>query len=217
MFRLLSRQTFFKGSRNLTPILSCGSPRFVNKGKWAPREVIVAETGDKYEQIAHVGHTDHEFKIDETQLHGGEDQHPSPNDYIMAALGASTSITIRKHANEKNWKLERVLVSVSHDRKNHQVVPESHSNKGKVDVYNQKIELIGRHLTHEQRLELFKAADHAPIYVQLKSEHILHNHLIGEMQHQSKEHQKLHSKDHEGTRLTQYQRMLHFEKPARSH
>ena len=77
--------------------------------------VVVAETGaGKFQNAIAAGR--HRLLADEPASVGGLDSGPSPYDYLAAALGACTSITLRIYAEHKQLALGRVTVSVEHGK-----------------------------------------------------------------------------------------------------
>ena len=77
--------------------------------------VVVAETGaGKFQNTIAAGR--HRLLADEPASVGGLDSGPSPYDYLAAALGACTSITLRIYAEHKQLALGRVTVSVKHGK-----------------------------------------------------------------------------------------------------
>lgn len=82
----------------------------------AEREaVLVSETGEgKFQNTVHAGR--HRLFADEPVSVGGLDSGPSPYDYLSAALGACTSMTLRMYADFKKLDLGRVSVEVSHSK-----------------------------------------------------------------------------------------------------
>jgi uncharacterized OsmC-like protein len=77
-----------------------------------PADVIVwGEVGTFAQQIA-AGR--HRLKGDESDNVGGTDTGPSPCDFLLAALGSCTSMTVGMYARKKNWPLERVTVWLRH-------------------------------------------------------------------------------------------------------
>jgi len=81
----------------------------------APTAVTVAESGDgRYRQIVSAG--SHRLVADEPLALGGDDAGPAPYDFLLAALGACTSITLRMYAERKALPLARISVALSHER-----------------------------------------------------------------------------------------------------
>jgi len=78
-------------------------------------EVIVQERGTgTYTQDVIAG--EHRLTADEPKDVGGDGAGPGPYDYLLAALGACTSMTIRMYVQRKAWPLRRILVRLSHDK-----------------------------------------------------------------------------------------------------
>ena len=77
-------------------------------------EVVVAENGlGRYQQAVSIGQ--HHLIADEPLEMGGADAGPAPLDFLMAGLGACTSMTLRMYAERKGLPLRRVSVSLHHE------------------------------------------------------------------------------------------------------
>jgi putative redox protein len=59
---------------------------------------------------------DHQFFADEPIEAGGENSGATPYDYLLAALGACTVMTLRLYADRKGWDLKAVNAVLSHER-----------------------------------------------------------------------------------------------------
>jgi putative redox protein len=130
--------------------------------------VLVSETGNgKFEQSVVAG--THRYLADEPLSVGGNGSGPSPYEYLLAGLGACTSMTIRLYAEHKKLPLRRVSVHLTHD-KIHAVDCETCETKeGKIDRIEREITLEGE-LSAEQRARLMEIADKCPVHRTLHSE-----------------------------------------------
>ncbi|NIV32585.1 MAG: osmotically inducible protein C, partial [Anaerolineae bacterium] len=73
----------------------------------------------------------------------GLDSAPSPYDYLLAGLGACTSMTIRMYAEHKGIDLERVEVRLRHEKIHAQDCAECETQQGKIDFIQRQILLEG--------------------------------------------------------------------------
>lgn len=74
---------------------------------------IAGTVHDRLQQHVAAGH--HHLLADEPRALGGDDSGPAPYDYLLAALGACTAMTIRMYADRKKLALDNVQVDLSHD------------------------------------------------------------------------------------------------------
>jgi putative redox protein len=121
-------------------------------------EVRVGESGYRADVTAK-GHT---LVIDEPVSQGGTDAGPTPYDYIAAALGACTAMTLRMYADRRGWPLEGVTVRLTHSRVHEKDCEKCESEQVGLDQLSRSIELSGS-LTEEQRAGLLRVADRCPV------------------------------------------------------
>ncbi len=129
--------------------------------------VLVREThGGKFQQEILTG--PHRLLADEPVKLGGLDSGPGPYDYLLAGLGACTSMTIRLYADFKKIPLNNVSVRLNHEKKIHAKDCEDCENKvTKVDHIDRAITLEGP-LDAEQRAKLMEIADKCPVHQTLE-------------------------------------------------
>jgi uncharacterized OsmC-like protein/pimeloyl-ACP methyl ester carboxylesterase len=133
-----------------------------------PRTVVVQETrASTFQQTISVG--PHRLVADEPKAVGGEDSGPGPYDYLLAALGACTSMTMRLYANRKALPLDRVTVTLTHGRIYGSDCAECETKEGMLDQIERVIGIEGN-LDADQRKRLLEIADKCPVHRTLTSE-----------------------------------------------
>jgi uncharacterized OsmC-like protein/fermentation-respiration switch protein FrsA (DUF1100 family) len=134
----------------------------------APRNVVVRETrAGKFQQTISVG--PHRLPADEPVAAGGEDSGPGPYDFVLAGLGACTSMTMRMYADRNSLPLQRVTVTLSHSKIHAQDCAECETREGMLDRIDRVIAIDGD-LDAEQRKRLMEIADKCPVHRTLTSE-----------------------------------------------
>jgi putative redox protein len=134
----------------------------------APRQVVVRETrNSKFQQIVSVG--PHQMLADEPVAAGGEDTGPGPYDFLLTALGACTSMTMRLYADRKALPLERTTVTLRHSKIHAEDCAECETKAGMLDQIERVITMEGS-LDAEQRKKLIEIADKCPVHRTLTSE-----------------------------------------------
>ena len=134
----------------------------------APRSVVVRETRDsKFQQNISVG--PHRLVADEPVAAGGKDTGPGPYDFLLAGLGACTSMTMRLYADRKSLPLERTTVTLRHSKIHAQDCAECETKEGMLDQIDRVIAMEGA-LDAEQRKKLMEIADKCPVHRTLTSE-----------------------------------------------
>jgi putative redox protein len=111
----------------------------------------------------------HTFQIDEPRSVGGTESAPDPYDYLLAALGACTSMTVGLFARRNKFPLEGVTVRLSHSRIHAKDCAECQTKKAMLDRIDVRIELKGQ-ITEEQRKRLMEVAAKCPVHRTLVSE-----------------------------------------------
>ncbi len=131
-------------------------------------EVVVAENGHgRYQQEVIIG--EHRLLADEPVSIGGADAGPAPLEFVMAGLGACTSMTLRMYAERKGIPLSRISVRLSHD---------------KVKVAGISRERIVRRITLEgdltgaQRERLLEIANKCPVHKALEQPLVIDSALV---------------------------------------
>jgi putative redox protein len=130
--------------------------------------VIVRENGQgRYQQEVIAGQ--HRLVADEPLSVGGADAGPAPMDFLMAGLGACTSMTLRMYAGRRGMALKAISVSLSHD---------------KVSVDGATRDRILRHITldgdlsAEERARLLEIANKCPVHRALGQPLVIESSLV---------------------------------------
>ncbi len=116
----------------------------------------VVETGQSPYSVA-IDVSGHRLTGDEPTDAGGANLGPAPYDLLLAALGECTAMTIRWYALQQKWPLERVEVTLSHDKGGVE------GKSVKVDHFVKRIRVIGEALTEDQHRKLVEIAARCPI------------------------------------------------------
>lgn len=133
--------------------------------------VVVEESGEgKFTQRIAAG--PHRLTADEPESAGGLDMGPSPYDFLLAALGSCTSMTLRLYAERKGLALERTRVTLAHEKIHAEDCATCETREGKIDRIERVIELTGT-LSPEERRRLLEIADKCPVHRTLTSEIVI--------------------------------------------
>ena len=111
----------------------------------------------------------HLLRADEPIEAGGNDSGPGPYDFLLAALGACTAMTLRLYAGRKKWPLENAQVTLRHDKIHAEDCAACETKTGMLDRIARVIRLEGP-LDAEQRARLLEIADKCPVHRTLTSE-----------------------------------------------
>jgi putative redox protein len=130
-------------------------------------EVVVRGGPSGFAQVIEVGK--HRLAGDEPTDVGGTDTGPSPYDFLLAALGSCTSMTLRMYADRKGWPLQTVVVHLRHEKIHARDCAECETRVGRIDQIERSVQLEGE-LSDEQRQRLLEIADKCPVHRTLSSE-----------------------------------------------
>ena len=116
------------------------------QGENAHEHVRVSETGEgAFQNTVLAGR--HRLFADEPVNVGGDDTGPSPYDFLSAALGACTAMTLRMYANHKKIELGRITVDVSHAKVHTadcaECTAEEKQKGGRIDRFHRVIQIQG--------------------------------------------------------------------------
>lgn len=160
-------------------VLSAWAGRYI-EGRPAGREAAKGEQGivtvtetrrSQFQQEIVIG--PHRLLADEPVSAGGAGTGPNPYDFLLAGLGACTSMTLRLYADFKKLPLDRVFVRLSHRKIYAADCEECETREGKLDRIEREIELEGD-LDETQRKRLLEIADRCPVHRTLHSEISIH-------------------------------------------
>lgn len=163
---LLSREA---DARYVADIIAAWAGRFVGQEMAVDAghdAVVVSETGlGRFQNTVLAGR--HQLLADEPTSVGGLDTGPTPYDYLSAALGACTAMTLRMYANHKKQTLGLVTVAVSHGK-----VAADHCSDcgeaaegrgGKIDRFERVISIEGE-IDEGLRDKLVEIAGKCPVH-----------------------------------------------------
>ena len=151
---------------------------------WAARYVPAPESPDRDELTGsdrvvtstgagtfytEIGVRAHELVADEPKSVGGEDLGPTPYDYLLAGLGACTSMTLQMYAGRKGWPLDEARVRLRHRRLHGDDRDACEEDDHcRIDVLDREVELVGP-LDATQRARLMEIADRCPVHRTLEA------------------------------------------------
>ena len=121
-----------------------------------PITAHIAETGKSAFAVS-IEVSGHHLTGDEPVSEGGDDLGPAPYDFLLAALGECTAMTVRWYARQQNWPLERVEVTLTHAKGG------IDGKSSKIDHFTKTIRVFGSELSDEQREKLIAVAARCPV------------------------------------------------------
>jgi putative redox protein len=140
-----------------------------------PGEVVVE--GKTTGFLQRIRARDLRFAADEPIDKGGTNAAPNPYDLLLASLGACTSMTLKMYSDRKQWPLEKVRVTLRHDRVHAEDCSDCEKGDGMIDVIEKKLELQGE-LTETQRERLLAISARCPVHRTLINEIKIRSELV---------------------------------------
>ncbi len=95
--------------------------------------------------------------IDEPVSAGGDDNGPTPVEYLLTAIGGCVSITLRMYAERKGWDVGKITVNVS------QIIENNQRSLTEEISFEKEV-------TEEQRKRLLNIAGKCPVAKMVKGE-----------------------------------------------
>jgi uncharacterized OsmC-like protein/alpha/beta superfamily hydrolase len=141
-----------------------------------PGMVEVSETGAGHlAQRVRAGR--HVLLAGEPVADGGDDAGPGPYDYLLAALGACTSMTMRLYAERKGIAAERFSVRLSHRRIHAEDCADCEAKEGNIGEITRDITIAGD-VPEAARARLMEIADRCPVHETLTHEIKIRSRLV---------------------------------------
>ena len=105
----------------------------------------------------------HTLIADEPESDGGTNQGPTSKEYLLVALGACSSITMKMYAERKKWPLEGIEIDLNTERYKTVDYPAFVGDGDFVHEFRQRILLKGP-LTDDQKQRLLEIAGKCPVH-----------------------------------------------------
>ena len=128
---------------------------------------VSGETSMGYYNIVQAG--PHRFIADEPVSYGGTNKGPTPYDFLGAALGACTSMTLNGYARRKSLSVSRVSVNVAHARIHAKDCDTCEKADGQIDQFTREIFIEGD-IAEADRKRMLEIADKCPVHKTLENE-----------------------------------------------
>mgnify|MGYP003683179911 CR=1 FL=1 len=125
----------------------------------AKKSAAVVLTDKNY--LAEAKMRNHFLTIDEPVASGGDDNGPTPVEYLLTAIGSCVSITLRMFAERKGWDVGKITVIVSQKEE----LTKDGIKKSLVEEIS-----FEKEITEEQKEKLLVIAGKCPVAKMIKGE-----------------------------------------------
>jgi len=105
----------------------------------------------------------HTWHADVSEVAGGEDTAPNPEEQLLGALGNCTAQTMKMYVARKGWDLQKVEIDLEYDKRNAADVPDYDGKAKFVNFITKHIRLHGD-LTDEQRDRIMTIGTKCPVH-----------------------------------------------------
>jgi putative redox protein len=99
--------------------------------------------------------------IDEPVDRGGDDNGPTPVEYLLTAIGGCVAMTLRMYAERKKWDVGEITVNV--------IQKEQLTSNGIIKSLIEEIS-FEKEITNKQRIKLLEMAGKCPVAKMVKGE-----------------------------------------------
>ena len=167
---LLSRE---KDGQYAAAVIAAWVDRYISRSFPAKEEgeegvvTVRSRAGSRFTQDIMTEH--HHVVADEPLSAKGDNLGMNPYEFLLAGLGACTSMTLTMYAAHKDIPLEGVEVKLKHEKIHAEHCEDCESGSAKIDTISKIITLYGP-LTDQQKKRLYQIAEKCPVNRTLKSD-----------------------------------------------
>ncbi len=160
-------------SRYAGDMIACWVSKYIEQPEEESLETdhqVVVQTGaEGYLTQVRAGR--HDLLADEPVSVGGTNLGPTPYDYLLTALGACTSMTLRMYADLKKMDVRNITVHLTHEKIHRDDCLKCVNDKksGKIDQIKRILEIEGD-ITEKQRDRMKEIANRCPVHRTLHGE-----------------------------------------------